>query len=428
MIRIGCIADDFTGATDLASNLVRGGMRVAQTIGLPSELPAEVDAVVVALKSRTAPASEAVRDSVLVADWLRRQGASLIYFKICSTFDSTAQGNIGPVTEALMDLLGEPFVPVTPAFPENGRTVFNGHLFVDGRLLSESPLRHHPLTPMCDSDLVRVLQSQLHGLPPRVVSLVDHRCVARGAAAIQARMQQMLENGSRISIVDATDDADLRQIAIVITTQELPLVVAGSGLATGLCVAHGFKPSQAAGALPMATGWRAIVSGSCSERTEAQVAAFIAAGGEAFAVDPVGAPEAAVAAAAMHWAERRLGRAPLLFHTLGNRAIVRSTQASLGAEAAGVLIESILARIAVGLVERGVGQLVVAGGETSGACVRALGIRELRVGDIIDPGVPWCHASRVLGTKAGLHIALKSGNFGSVDMFRKAFDLLERAA
>jgi uncharacterized protein YgbK (DUF1537 family) len=327
-----------------------------------------------------------------------------------------------------MELLGEPFVPVTPAFPENGRTVFNGHLFVDGRLLSESPLRHHPLTPMCDSDLVRVLQSQLHGLPPRVVSLVDHRCVARGAAAIQARMQQMLENGSRISIVDATDDADLRQIAIVITTQELPLVVAGSGLATGLCVAHGFKPSQAAGALPMATGWRAIVSGSCSERTEAQVAAFIAAGGEAFAVDPVGAPEAAVAAAAMHWAERRLGRAPLLFHTLGNRAIVRSTQASLGAEAAGVLIESILARIAVGLVERGVGQLVVAGGETSGACVRALGIRELRVGDIIDPGVPWCHASRVLGTKAGLHIALKSGNFGSVDMFRKAFDLLERAA
>jgi uncharacterized protein YgbK (DUF1537 family) len=421
-MKLGCIADDFTGGTDLANNLVRAGMRTVQVIGVPDGDVPDCDAVVVALKSRTAPVAQAVAESLAAARWLRAQGATQLYFKVCSTFDSTPKGNIGPVTEALMDELGAEFAVVTPAFPENGRTVFKGHLFVGELLLSDSPMKDHPLTPMTDANLVRVLQAQLDPARGRCVGLVDHRSVAQGAEAIARRIEALRADGVALAIVDAVGDDDLRVLARAASS--LPLVVAGSGLAIGIPALHGLKPDARAAQLPPPGGARAVVAGSCSAATQAQVAAFRAAGGPAMAIDPLRlAAGHDVAAEVLAWARPRLGSAPLLVHATAAPAEVRAVQQQLGAEQAGALVEQALSRIARGLVEAGVGQLVVAGGETSGACVQALGITQLRIGPQIDPGVPWCHAATP-ARAAGLHLALKSGNFGATDFFHRAFERL----
>jgi uncharacterized protein YgbK (DUF1537 family) len=413
-LTLGCIADDFTGATDLANNLVRAGMRVVQTFGVPSGPVPDAQAVVVALKSRTAPVAQAVAESCAAAAWLREHGARQLYFKVCSTFDSTPQGNIGPVAEALAVLVGAPIVPVTPAFPENGRTVFMGHLFVGEQLLSASPMRHHPLTPMTDANLVRVLQAQLR---TGHAGLVARRTVTQGAAAVVARLHALHAEGSTMAVLDAVDDADLHVLAEAVHT--LPLVVAGSGLAIGLPKWHGCAPDAQAAVLPAPRGAAAVVSGSCSAASNAQVANFVAAGGEALALDPRRAATGAdLAAEALAWAESRLGAKPLLVYATAGPDEVRAVQAQLGVQAAAERVESALAAVAAGLVARGVGRLVVAGGETSGACVQALGVAQLRIGAQIDPGVPWCHAS-VNGQ--GLHLALKSGNFGGPDFFSRAF-------
>ncbi|MEO7853843.1 MAG: 3-oxo-tetronate kinase [Rubrivivax sp.] len=423
-MKLGCIADDFTGGTDLANNLVRAGMRTVQLIGVPDahhKVPA-ADALVVALKSRTAPPAQACAESLAAARWLRKAGAKQIYFKVCSTFDSTAQGNIGPVTEALMDELDASFVVITPAFPENGRTVVTGHLFVGDVLLSDSSMRHHPLTPMTDSNLVRVMQAQLDGQRGRKVGLIDYRCVGAGVQAIHQRITALQAEGCSMAIVDALNDNDLRTLATA--SADLPLVVAGSGLAIGIPALHGFKADPRAAHLPPPGGARAIVSGSCSAATQAQVAAFIAAGGAALAIDPLRLAGAADGVGeALAWAAERMPAGPVLVYATAAADAVRAVQQKLGVEQAGALVEDTLARIAVGLVRAGVGQLIVAGGETSGACVKALGISQLRIGPQIDPGVPWCHAPTPLRPD-GLHLALKSGNFGGNTFFSHAFSLL----
>jgi uncharacterized protein YgbK (DUF1537 family) len=418
---LGCIADDFTGGTDLANNLVRAGMRTVQVIGVPEDASAAPDAhaVVVALKSRTAPVAEAVEQSVAAARWLRAQGARQIYFKVCSTFDSTPRGNIGPVTEALMDELGATFVVITPAFPENARTVFKGHLFVGDALLSDSSMRHHPLTPMTDANLVRVMQAQLDATRGRRVGLIDYRCVAQGPAAIAQRVAALRSEGVTLAVVDALGDDDLRSLAQA--SAPLKLVVAGSGLAIGIPALHGLAGNEDASRLPPARGARAVVSGSCSAATNAQVAAFIASGGAAFAVDPMQlAAGQSVVEEALAWARPRLSHAPVLLYASAGPSAVRAVQERIGADKAGALVEDALSRIARGLVEAGTGQLIVAGGETSGACVQALGIAQLRIGPQIDPGVPWCYAVTPARPE-GLHLALKSGNFGGTDFFTRAF-------
>jgi len=420
-LKLGCIADDFTGGTDLANNLVRAGMRTVQVIGVPDAAsPApDADAVVVALKSRTAPVDEAVAQSLAAARWLRAMGAAQIYFKVCSTFDSTPRGNIGPVAEALMDALQADFVLITPAFPVNARTVFKGHLFVGDLLLSDSSMKNHPLTPMTDANLVRVLQAQLDPVRGRRVGLVDYRVVAQGADAIGRRIDDLRAEGVTLAVVDALNDDDLRTLARAAAT--LPLVVAGSGLAIGIPALHGLQPDARAAMLPPAGGARAVVSGSCSAATHAQVLNFLAAGGEGFAIDPLQlAAGGDLAAEALAWALPRLGDAPVLVYATAEPAAVRAVQQQLGAEQAGALVEQALSRIAQGLVQAGVGQLIVAGGETSGACVQRLGIQQLRIGPQIDPGVPWCHAATP-ARAAGLHLALKSGNFGGTDFFTRAF-------
>ena len=417
-ILLGCIADDFTGATDLANNLVRGGMRVVQAIGIPGEpLRASADAVVVALKSRTIPVAEAVAQSLEALRWLQAQGAQQIYFKYCSTFDSTAQGNIGPVAEALMRALGTPFTIATPAFPDNQRTVFKGHLFVGDVLLAESGMRNHPLTPMTDSNLVRVLQAQCVGK----VGLIDYRAVAGGEQAIAARVRDLRAEGVSIAIVDSLSNGDLMRLGPAL--KQLPLVTAGSGVAIGLPANFGIEPSGAASELPRATGAQALVSGSCSVATNRQVQAFIEGGGPALAIDPLRiAAGDEVAAAALRWAAPRLNQGPVLVYSSAEAQAVRAVQGELGVEAAGAMVERTLAAIARGLVDLGVRQLIVAGGETSGACVQALGIAQMQIGPQIDPGVPWCHARTQEG--AAVHLALKSGNFGTDDFFAKAFTML----
>jgi uncharacterized protein YgbK (DUF1537 family) len=426
---LGCIADDFTGATDLANNLVRAGMRVVQTIAVPGTHPgehpgaevdpAQVDAIVVALKSRTAPVAEAVAQSLAACRWLRARGAQQVYFKVCSTFDSTAAGNIGPVAEALRAELGVGIAIVTPAFPETGRTVYKGHLFVGDVLLSDSPMRHHPLTPMTDANLVRVLQAQLAATR---CGLLERRTVAQGAAAARARLAALQAEGFAFAVADAVDDADLHVLAEA--AQDAALVVAGSGLAIGIPARHGFAPSAQAARLPEALGARAVVSGSCSAATHAQVADFIGRGGSAFAVDPLRlAAGHDVAGQALAWALPQLGQQPVLVYATAAPEVVRAVQSQLGAQRAGELVERALAHVAQGLVQAGVGQLVVAGGETSGACVQALGISALRIGPQIDPGVPWCHAP-CAHRPQGLHLALKSGNFGGTAFFTRAFEVL----
>ncbi len=426
---LGCIADDFTGATDLANNLVRAGMRTVQTIGVPRDGAAgiDADAIVVALKSRTIAAADAVAQSLAALRWLQAQGVLQVYFKYCSTFDSTPAGNIGPVTEALLDALhgpGQGFTIVCPAFPANQRTVFKGHLFVGDVLLSDSGMRDHPLTPMRDANLVRVMQAQTR----RRVDLVAHDVVARGAPAIRARFAALQAQGVGVAVVDAVDNDDLMRIGLALAG--MPLVTAGSGIAIGLpqnWQAQGRLASGAAAdALPPAGGQRAVVSGSCSVATNAQVLHFRQAGGPAFAIDPLAlAGGEDVVGAALQWARARLSHGPVLVYATAEPAAVQAVQAHLGVARAGAIVEQALSAIALGLVQAGVRQLLVAGGETSGAVVQALGVQRMAIGPQIDPGVPWTAAQSPACPGQTLHLALKSGNFGSTDFFSKAFAMLE---
>ncbi|MGN6829885.1 3-oxo-tetronate kinase [Paucibacter sp. M5-1] len=419
-IVLGVIADDFTGATDVASMLVRAGMRTLQLIGVPGEgdaLP-EADAVVIALKSRTTPAAEAVAESLAALRWLQAAGARQFYFKYCSTFDSTAAGNIGPVTEALMAALGTDFAIACPAFPENGRTVFRGHLFVADQLLSDSAMRDHPLTPMRDANLVRVLQQQA---PQSRVGLLRYDSIARGVAATRERIAALRGEGVRLAVADAIGNEDLRVLAQA--CDDLPLITAGSGVALGLpevYAARGWlQPDAGAAVLPAVGGAAAVLSGSCSAATNAQVCHWLGDGRPGFQIDALAlAAGEAQAEQALAWAARQPD--PVLIYATAEPADVKAVQEALGVARAGQLVEHCLAQIAQGLVERGgVRRLVVAGGETSGAVVQALGVRSLRIGATIDPGVPWTQAEG-----RALLLALKSGNFGSVDFFAKALGMV----
>ncbi len=420
MALLGVIADDFTGATDIAGMLVKGGMRTVQTIGLPGAGATldDVDAIVVALKTRSIPAGEAVRQSLDALAALKAAGCRQFFFKYCSTFDSTDRGNIGPVADALMDALGARQTIFCPAFPANGRSIFNGYLFVGPVLLSESGMRDHPLNPMTDPSLVRVLQRQT----ARKVGLVPLASVQAGAAAIRADFARTLADGVRYVIVDAVSDADL--LAIGAAVADFALVTGGSGVALGLPAnfreAGLIRAGQKADSLPATQGAAAIVSGSCSTATLGQVTNFRDGGRPAFGIDTMALCEGRdVAREALEWARPKLGAAPLLVYASAPPDQVKAVQTRFGIEASSRRIEAALATIARGLVDAGVRRLVVAGGESSGAVVQALGASALRIGPEIDPGVPWTTTTTDSG--ATIALALKSGNFGTADFFSKAF-------
>jgi uncharacterized protein YgbK (DUF1537 family) len=414
---LGCIADDVTGATDLANTLVREGMRTVQLFGAPeaaAPVP-DADAVVVALKSRTVEAAEAVAQSLAALAWLRAAGADQVLFKYCSTFDSTPRGNIGPVADALLEALGADLTIACPAFPENGRTVCHGYLFVGHALLSESGMKDHPLTPMNDASLVRVLGRQTK----HAVGLVPYTVVDAGPDAVRAALDALRREGRRHAVVDALSDRHLRDIGAACA--ELPLVTGGSGVALGLPAnfrrAGRLGPAGEADRLPPVGGAGAVLAGSCSPATLAQVA-HMAARRPALRLDPLRLRAGEDGAAAVAWARERLAGGPVLVYASAPPDEVRRVQEVLGREAAGRVVEEALAEVARGLVAAGVRRLVVAGGETAGAVVQALGVRAVRIGPQIDPGIPWTLS---LGDPP-LALALKSGNFGTPDFFLKALD------
>jgi 3-dehydrotetronate 4-kinase len=415
---LGCIADDFTGATDLAAMLVRGGMRTVQVIGVPSLPLPEADAIVVALKSRTAPVGHAVEESLAACEALLKGGARQIVFKICSTFDSTPRGNIGPVADALMKRLGAGFAIACPAFPENGRTIYQGHLFVGGHLLSESGMENHPLTPMTDPNLVRVLARQTDG----IVGCLAFPEVEAGVGALRRAMTRLTERGFRYAIADAITDRHL--LTIGEACAQHPLIIGGSGVAMGLPAnfrAAGPLPERAdAATLPPAHGAKAVLAGSCSRATLGQIG-LAREHVPVLELDPLAEPHSeALTARALDWAASRLSeKRPIVIAASAAPERVTALQQKLGTGEAGAMIERTMAAIAQGLVAAGVGRLVVAGGETSGAVVKRLGVKTLRIGPEIDAGVPWTHAQ-----PANLHLALKSGNFGGRDMFLRAFELV----
>lgn len=412
---LGCIADDFTGATDLANMLVRGGMRTVQSIGIPSaEVAAglDADAVVIALKSRTTPVGEAVAESLAALQWLREQGCEQIFFKYCSTFDSTAAGNIGQVSEALLKALCSDFTLACPAFPENGRTIFRGHLFVQDQLLNESGMQHHPLTPMTDANLVRVLQAQTT-LP---VGLLRYDSVAQGVDAVRAKIAELRQKGVAMAIADALSDANLYTLGAACA--DLPLLTGGSGLALGLPEnfrrAGKLRDLDAAN-LPPVAGGEVVLAGSASAATNAQVDAWLEAERPAWRVDPLAlAAGEPVVAQALAFVQAQ--QDTVLIYATSTPEQVKAVQRQLGVERAGALVENALGEIARGLRDSGVRRFVVAGGETSGAVVKALDVRLLQIGAQIDPGVP----ATVSSGGEPLALALKSGNFGGRDFFSKA--------
>jgi uncharacterized protein YgbK (DUF1537 family) len=419
-MKLGCIADDLTGATDLALMLAREGLKTVQTIGVPDASLdlSGADTVVVALKSRTIPAQEAVEQSLAAANSLRAAGAEHLFFKYCSTFDSTDEGNIGPVAEALLSFTNNDFTLACPAFPANGRTVYKGHLFVNGVPLSESSMMDHPLTPMRDSNLIRVLQRQT-GCSVGLVAFED---VEGGPDAIRKAFDREKAAGHQIVIVDAVTDSHLR--AIGLAAAELPLITGGSGVAMGLPAAYRGDHAPAAspsGVFDAPAGREAILAGSCSSATRRQVEVAIERGVPAFRIDPMELASGKLTSqAVLAWIGAQDTSGPVLVYSTATPDEVQDVQGKLGRMNAGEMVEKVLAEIARALPTLGFTRLVVAGGETSGAVVGALGVDALTIGPEIDPGVPWTRT--LAGTD--LALALKSGNFGAPDFFLKAWNML----
>ena len=416
---LGAIADDVAGAADLGSMLSRNGMDVVQIMGLPGEdeNAPEADAIVVALETRAAPVEEAVEQSLASARWLLARGADQLFFKYCSTFDSTEAGNIGPVAEALLDLIGGEITVVCPAYPENGRTVYQGHLFVGNRLLSESEMRHHLRNPMTDPDLVRVLGQQVRR--PDWVGLVPFQTVEQGTAAIRVALARLKEEGVRFAVVDGLKEDHLWSLATAVP--DMPLLTGSAGIARGLPTNFrrtDLLPQRIEPRLPDLHGPVAVLSGSCSEATRAQVAALadcypaipldlvaLTKGGQS--VDEVVAQ-----------AEVALEGGAVLIHSTAPPEEVERIQEALGKKEADEAVERAFGDIVADLVEKGIRTFVVAGGETSGAITRKLGLRRLRFGTEIEPGVPW---TLHLG-EPSINVAFKPGNFGTGDFFLKALE------
>jgi uncharacterized protein YgbK (DUF1537 family) len=417
---IGCIADDFTGGSDVAAALRRTGLRTALYFDQPGATPLPpCDAVVIGLKIRTADRAEAVSQALDAYRWLEANRVPRVYYKYCSTFDSTDDGNIGPIGDALLTATGSQITVICPASPVHGRTLYQGHLFVGDRLLSESSMSQHPLTPMGDSDIVRVLGRQTHW-PVGGIFLDD---VAEGSEGVSQRLDALAASGARYAVVDAVTDDDLRTVATA--TAQLRLITGGAGLAAAMArLAVEENPPGATEPVELPTGPTLVLAGSCSAATRAQIT-HAQAHMASYRIDP-GAAESPeqLEASALDWLGSNLGSGPLLMYSSADaqeRAAVGEPYSRPLAE----VIEHVHGRLAAAAVDRGVQRIVVAGGETSGTVVQSLGVKSVRVLDEQDAGVPWCLAAdREDGRPVAL--LLKSGNFGQVDLLSAA-SLRERA-
>jgi 3-dehydrotetronate 4-kinase len=412
---LGAIADDFTGATDLSNILIRSGVRVVQTIGVPcaSFDPGAAQAVVVALKSRTVPAEVAVAQSLAALRWLRGMGARQFYFKYCSTFDSTAEGNIGPVADALLEELNDDFALVCPAFPANLRTVYMGHLFVGNELLSDTSMKDHPLTPMRDPSVVRMMNGQSR----HRTGLVGYDVVSRGVEPIERAIEALRREGYTYGVTDALSDDHLANIGKAARSHRL--ITGGSAVALGL--AENFRQEGMLGPpeqpdMPQVTGAAAILAGSCSKATREQISDWKRARRPSLKLDVHRlVSDATSTLEVIEWTERFADQ-PVLIYSSDNPTEVASLQKKYGREPVSAAIETAMGKIANDLVVRGRRKLILAGGETAGAVVSALAVTGLKIGPEIAPGVPWTETI----DEPRLALALKSGNFGSEDFFARA--------
>lgn len=413
-MQLGVIADDFTGATDIASFLVINGMSTVQLNGVPAkDTQIDSDAVVISLKSRSCPVETAVSDSLAALRWLQQQGCQQFYFKYCSTFDSTAQGNIGPVLDALLAELGESQTVISPALPVNGRTVYQGYLFVGETLLNESGMRNHPVTPMDDAHLGRLIERQASGK----AGLIPFAVVNSGAEAIRAQLRALKETDVRYVVLDALTEEHL--VAQGAALEGMKLVSGGSGLAIGLArhwaSRHPSREDSAQAGKPVA-GQAVVLSGSCSVMTNVQVAAYQAVA-PAKAVDVQACVEdvSGYAASLCEWVCANAGGtlAPMVYATAEPEALKR-IQAQFGRESSSI-VEQLFAELAGALKQRGFTRFIVAGGETSSIVAQTLKVEAFHIGPVISPGVPW-----VRDTRQPLSLALKSGNFGDKDFFARA--------
>ena len=413
-VRLGVIADDFTGGTDIAGFLVANGLRTVQLTGVPAPsttVPADTDAVEISLKSRSIPAKEAVSVSLAALRFLQGQGAERFYFKYCSTFDSTPAGNIGPVTDALLGALGEDFTVICPALPVNGRTTYRGYLFVEDVPLHESGMRNHPITPMTDSNLMRLMDGQAEGRTGNVQAAV----VTQGAAAVREALAALHTEGYRYAVLDAITNADLDVLGEAVADHTL--VTGGSGLAAGLARALSGTAGERTSPWHEREGRTVVLSGSSSVMTNQQVAVYReTAPFLAVNVDQLVAAPDAYREQVLQWvlAQPADGLAPLVSATAPPEEVSR-LQDAYGAHEVSEAIESMFGWLASALAEEGVQRFIVAGGETSGAVTTALNVTGFEVGPQIAPGVPW-----VRSISSGIDLALKSGNFGDVDFFSLA--------
>ena len=419
-ITLGCIADDFTGATDLANMLVKGGLKTIQLLGNPSkeDVVPSVDAVIIALKTRTIPVEEAIEQSLQALNWLKNAGAKQFFFKYCSTFDSTDEGNIGPVIDALMEALETQFTIACPAFPETERTIFKGHLFVGDKLLSDSPMKDHPLTPMTDSNLVSTLSRQTS----QKVGLVEYKDILAGPSAIRKAFDQLQKEDVAIAVTDVLNDEHLYFLGEAV--KDFKLITGGSGIALGLPSQfksrNNHQEETRAHSLPKVLGKEIVLSGSCSEMTLAQVDEF-SKRYSTLKLNPIELAENNSALAnAVDWVIQAKGKEPILVYASAPPDAVNQAQKKLGRDLASSTVENALAKIALAAVQNGFRRIVVAGGETAGAVVSNLGIKGIMIGEQIDPGVP---ATVSIGDPS-IGLVLKSGNFGSADFFEKAFKVM----
>ena len=419
-ITLGCIADDFTGATDLANMLVKGGLKTIQLLGNPSkeDVVPSVDAVIIALKTRTIPVEEAIEQSLQALNWLKNAGAKQFFFKYCSTFDSTDEGNIGPVIDALMEALETQFTIACPAFPETERTIFKGHLFVGDKLLSDSPMKDHPLTPMTDSNLVSTLSRQTS----QKVGLVEYKDILAGPSAIRKAFDQLQKEDVAIAVTDVLNDEHLYFLGEAV--KDFKLITGGSGIALGLPSQfksrNNHQEETRAHSLPKVLGKELVLSGSCSEMTLAQVDEF-SKRYSTLKLNPIELAENNSALAnSVDWVIQAKGEEPILVYASAPPDAVKQAQKKLGRDLASSTVENALAKIALAAVQNGFRRIVVAGGETAGAVVSNLGIKGIMIGEQIDPGVP----TTVSIGDPSIGLVLKSGNFGSADFFEKAFKVM----
>ncbi|CAO97413.1 3-oxo-tetronate kinase [Erwinia tasmaniensis] len=414
-MRLGVIADDFTGATDIASFLVQNGMSTVQLNGVPAETrPLSADALVVSLKSRSCPPEMAIADSLLALSWLQQQGCDRFYFKYCSTFDSTSEGNIGPVTDALLKALGESQTVISPALPVNGRTVYQGHLFVMDRLLCDSGMRHHPVTPMTDSSLIRLMEGQASGK----AGSIGFQTIERGATAVRAALKEQAKQGINYVVLDALHEQHLLIQGEAL--KDMRLVTGGSGLAIGL--ARQWAKAGQEGDVTQAAGapqgqYAVVLSGSCSEMTQRQVDRYCQqAAAQSIDVERALYQHECYVHELCDWVAQHEqdALAPLLYATAAPDRL-QSVQQRHGAQCSSDAVERLFAAVACELQRRGWQRFIVAGGETSGVVAQALGIDAFHIGPAISPGVPWVRA-----VQQPISLALKSGNFGDEDFFARA--------